>query len=149
MAGRRRCVTQNRESRNGKARRGGYAVGLGGAAGAFLALGMTALTTAPRVHADFEDLLQPITDAIAQSVSLLDPALASSLDPSLDIGSLAAPALAADIPGLDVGGVAASPMAAAAAENATIPLQLTNNGTDPVVDISVGGGPNKIGRAHV
>jgi hypothetical protein len=142
MAGRRRCVTQNRESRNGKARRGGYAVGLGGAAGAFLALGMTALTTAPRVHADFEDLLQPITDAIAQSVSLLDPALASSLDPSLDIGSLAAPALAADIPGLDVGGVAASPMAAAAAENATIPLQLTNNGTDPVVDISVGGGPN-------
>ena len=107
MAGRRCCVTQNRRSRTGKARRGGYAVGLGGAAGAFLALGMTALTTAPRVHADFEDLLQPITDAIAQAVSLVDPGLASSLDPSLDIGSLAAPALAADVSGLDAGSLAA------------------------------------------
>lgn len=105
-----------------------------------MALGMTALTTAPRVHADFEDLLQPITDAIAQAVSVVDPGLASSLDPSLDIGSLAAPALAADVSGLDAGSLAAPAQAAAAAVNATIPLQMHN--TDPLVDLSVGGGPN-------
>jgi hypothetical protein len=124
MLSRRRRPGQNRRSRNRKACRGGHVVGLG-TAGAFVALGMIPLATAPRAHADLEDLLQPIADAIAQAINVVDPSLASSLDPGLDAGSLAASALPADV-----------------AENATIPLQLTNNGWDPVVDVSVGGGPD-------
>jgi hypothetical protein len=114
---------ENRRSRNGKRCRRGRVVGLGTTAGAFLALGMIPLATAPRAHADVEDIFQPVIDAIAQAVNVVDPSLASSLDPGLDVGSVAAAALPA-----------------AAAVNATIPLQVFN--TDPVVDLSVGGGPN-------
>ena len=119
-----RSTKQNRDSRNAKARRR-RVVGLSCTAGAFLAFGLTPLATAPRAHADMEDVIvQPVIDAIAQAVNLVDPGLASSFDLGLDAGSLAAPALAA-----------------AAAENASIPLQM-NNITEPVVDVSVGGGPN-------
>jgi hypothetical protein len=117
----RRTTEQNRQFRNAKARR--RVVGLGASAGAFLALGMVPLATAPRAHADIEDLFQPISDAIAQAINSVDPGLASSLDPGLDVGSVAAAALPAD-----------------AADNATIPL--TMDGTDPLVHISVGGGPS-------
>ena len=110
-------------SRNGKAWRGGRVVGLGSTAGAFLAFGLISLATAPRAHADVEDIFQPVIDAIAQAVNVVDPGLASSLDPGLDVGSVAAAALPA-----------------AAAENATIPLQMYN--TTPLVDVSLSGGPN-------
>ena len=123
MVDRRGRMLQNRRSR--RAWRGGHAIGLAGTAAAFVALGMTGLATAPRARADFEDLFQPITDAIAQAISVVDPGFASSLDPGLDLSS-----------------AAASPAVAAAVENATIPLQLTNNGTEAVVDVSVGGGPD-------
>lgn len=96
-------------------------VGIGSTAGAFLALGMIPLATAPRAHADVEDIFQPVIDAIAQAINVVDPGLGTSFDPGLDVGSLAEPAAAA-----------------AAVENATIPL--TMHGTDPLVDISVGGG---------
>jgi hypothetical protein len=123
MASRRRRMGKYRRSRNGKAGRAGRLVGLGSTAGAFLALGLTPLATAPRAHADVEDIFQPVIDAIAQAVNVMDPSLASSLDPGIDAGGSAAPALAA-----------------AAVENATVPLTVYN--TDPVVDVSIGGGPD-------
>lgn len=90
-----------------------------------MAFGLIPLVTAPRAHADMEDVIvQPVIDAIAQAVNVMDPGLASSFDPGLDAGSLAAPALAA-----------------AAAANASIPLQMFNT-TSPLVDLSVSGGPN-------
>lgn len=100
-------------------------VGLGSTAGAFLALGTIPLASAPRAHADVEDIFQPIIDAIAQAINVVDPGLATSFDPGLDIGALADPAAAA-----------------AAVENATVPLTLTNNDATALVDVSVGGGAN-------
>jgi hypothetical protein len=111
----------SRRSRNGK----GRVLGLGVTAGAVLAVGMIPSATAPRAHADIEDLFQPVIDAIAQAVTVADPGLLNSLDSSLDAGSFTAPALAA-----------------AAAENATVPLQMTDGGVEPVVEVSVGGGPD-------
>jgi PE-PGRS C-terminal aspartyl peptidase-like domain len=122
MTSQRHRTEQIRRSRSSKARRGGRVVGLGIAAGAFLALGLTPLAIAPRAHADVEDIFQPVIDAIAQAINVVDPSLASSLDP-----------------GLDAAGAAAA-LPAAVAENATIPLTMVN--TDPEVDISVGGGPD-------
>lgn len=123
MAGRLHRMAMNRPPRNGNARRGGRVVGGGSATVAFLALGMTCLSTAPRAHADLDDLIfQPLIDAIDQAVNVVDPGLGSSFDPGFDVDSLAAPALAA------------------AAENASIPLQM--NGTAPVVDLAIGSGPN-------
>jgi hypothetical protein len=124
MASRLRRMGQSRRSRNAKACRRGRVVDLGITAGAFLALGTIPLATAPRAHADVEDIFQPVIDAIAQAVNVVDPSLASSLDPGLDVGSSAAPAVAA------------------AVENASIPLTLTNNDATPLVDISAGGGPD-------
>jgi hypothetical protein len=86
---------------------------------------MVPVATAPQAHADFEDLFQPVIDAISQAVNVVDPGLATSFDPGLDVGGLAEPAAAA-----------------AAAENATVPLTLTNNDFTPLVNISVGGGPD-------
>ncbi|MGA8543788.1 MAG: PecA family PE domain-processing aspartic protease [Mycobacterium sp.] len=80
------------------------------------------MATAPSAHADVEDIFQPVIDAIAQAINVVDPSLASSLDPGLDVGSIAAA------------------LPAAAVENATIPLTMVN--TDPEVDISIAGGPD-------
>lgn len=127
MPGWSRRVGENRRSGRSKARRcGGCVVGLGTAAGAFLALGMTPLAAAPSAHADIEDLIiQPIVDAIAHAAaSLAEPSLSTALGPSLDFGSLMAPALAADV----------------GAAGATVPLQI-NDVTQPVIDLSVNGGP--------
>ena len=104
-------------------RHGVRAVGLEMTVGALLAAAMLQLGAAPQAHADIDDVFQPVFDAIAQAVTVADPALASSFDPTLDLGGIADPA-----------------MAAAAAENATVPLDLTNNGVSPVVEVSVGGG---------
>jgi hypothetical protein len=112
-------------SRGRKARRGGRVIGLGCTAGAFLAFGFIPLATAPRAHADLEDIFQPVIDAIGQAVNVVDPGLATSFDPGLDLGGLAEPAAAA-----------------AAVENATVPLTLGSNYGAPLVDLSVGGGPN-------
>lgn len=109
----------------GMTRRDVRAVGLEMTAGALLAAAMLQLGAAPQAHADIDDVFQPVIDAIAQAVAVADPGLVSSFDPTLDLGSIADPALAA-----------------AAAENATVPLELTNNGVSPVVDVSVGGGPD-------
>lgn len=115
-------MAKDRPSRNGKVLRGGRAIGLGSTAAAFLALGMTPLATASRANADIEDIFQPVIDAIAQSINVVDPSLASSLDPGLDVGSFAAA------------------LPAAVAENATVPLTMYN--TSPLVDVSIGGGPD-------
>jgi hypothetical protein len=115
------AAARSRRSRNER----GRAAGLGVAAAAVMAVGMLPLAPAPQAHADIDDLFQPVIDAIAQAVAVADPGLASSLDP-----------------GLDIGGLTDTALAAASAENATIPLEVTNNGADPVVDISVGGGPD-------
>jgi hypothetical protein len=111
--------------RSRKGFRAGRVVGLGLTAGAFLAVGMVPMATAPPAHADLEDIFQPVIDAIGQAVTAADPGLASSFDPGLDVGVLAEPAAAA-----------------AAVENATVPLTLTNNDFTPLVNISVGGGPD-------
>src|SRR5581483_1077542 len=102
-----RSTTQNHQVRKAKAPRR-RVVGLSACAGAVLAFGLTPLATAPRAQADFEDaIVQPLVEAIAQAVNVFDPSLASALDPGLAVGSLADPA-----------------MAVAAADNATIPLQM-------------------------
>jgi hypothetical protein len=112
-------------SRNRKARRGVSVVGLTGTAAAFFALGTMPLAGAPRAQADVEDIFQPVIDAIAQAINVVDPGLASSLDPGIDVGGVAASALPADV-----------------AENATVPLTLAGAAGDsaPLVDVSVGGG---------
>ena len=122
MASRRYHVGQIRRSRNGTGWRGGPGVGLGITVGAFFALGLTPFATAPRANADVEDIFQPVIDAIAQAVNVVDPSLATSLDPGIDAGS------------------AAAALPAAVVENATVPLTMVQ--TDPEVDISVGGGPD-------
>lgn len=110
----------------------GRAVGMGVAAGAFLAFALTPLATAPSAHADIEDLIfQPVLDAMAQAVSSVDPSLALSLDPGLDASSLVAPALAAD---------PTTALAAALPDNA-IPLTMVDT-TEPLIHLSISGGSN-------
>ncbi|MGH3561102.1 MAG: PecA family PE domain-processing aspartic protease [Mycobacterium sp.] len=61
-----------------------------------MTLGLAPLATAPRAHADIDDLItQPIVDAIDQATSLVDPSLLGAADPGLDVDSLLAPTLAA------------------------------------------------------
>ena len=115
----------SRGSRSRKACRAGRVIGLGLTAGAFLAVGIVPVATAPQAHADLEDLFQPVIDAISQAVNVMDPGLATSFDPGIDVGGLAEPAAAA-----------------AAVENATVPLTLGSNDAAPLVDLSVGGGPS-------
>ena len=84
---------RNQRSSKAKARRRRRAVGLGGSAGAFLALGLGPLATAPAAHADpFDVILDPIINSITS-------ALPSALDPlaGLDLASLTLPA--ADLAG--------------------------------------------------
>ena len=69
---------RNRRARHRKVRRG--AIGLGGGAGAFLALGLAPLATTPAANAD---VLDTILDPIISSLGSLDPTLA------VDVGSLA------------------------------------------------------------
>ena len=105
----------------------GRVVAAGLAAGALLGLPLAA---PPSAHADIEDLIfQPVLDSIAQAVSSVDPSLALSMDPGLDVSSLVAPALAAT----DV-----SPLAAALPDNA-IPLTMTDV-TEPLIHLSISGG---------
>lgn len=122
----------DRRSRTvGVGRRGALVVGAGTAVGAFLVTGITSSVTAPRAHADFEDVIvQPIVDAIDHAVSMVDPGLLSaSVDPGIAVDSLTLPALAAaavsDSPTYD--------------NIAWLPLHM--DGAYPVIDVSAGGGP--------
>jgi hypothetical protein len=110
-----------RRSLNGKGRVFALAI----SAGAFLAVAMIPSVATPQAHADIDDLFQPIIDAIGQAATAADPGLLSSLDSSVDAGSVAMPALAAT-----------------AADTATVPLEMTDGGIEPVVEVSVGGGPD-------
>ena len=95
MAGRYRTGQRLHSRRSdAKNRSGGVAVAAT-AVGAFLALGMTPLATAPEARADIDDFFQPIITALEQAVSTVDPSLFGSADPGLDLDSLLAPALAA------------------------------------------------------
>lgn len=112
------CIGENIRRRN-VAR----AVGVSGTAAIFLTFAMIPLAATPRAHADAEELIfQPVIDAIAQAVAWVDPSLATAIDPGFDAGTLLAPALAA------------------AADNASVALQMSN--TTPLVDISMSGGPD-------
>ena len=75
-------------------RRGGVCIGLGGGAGAFLALGLSPLANAPAANAD---VLDAILDPIINSLGSVDPtlagdlgSLASSFDPAFSDPGLAA-----------------------------------------------------------
>jgi hypothetical protein len=148
MAGR-DSTKGNKRSRNAKARRR-RVVGLGGAAGAFLAATtMTAgpLVTAPPANADIDDLLdpiiQPIITALTDSIAGVDPAAAtdltswtdsilnslSSFDPATTLSSAAEPAAAA-----------ASSTSDAASTSGTydIPLSVAED-TEPTVQATVDG----------
>src|ERR1700733_3801719 len=79
---------RNQRSSKAKARRRRRAVGMGGSVGAFLALGLGPLSTAPAAHADpFDVILDPIINSIAS-------ALPNAVDPlaGLDLASLSSPA---------------------------------------------------------
>jgi endoglycosylceramidase len=96
----RRSVNRDRHMRrSGRGRR--RVVGAGTAAGAFLAFGMTPLTPAPAANADFEDV---ILDPILNSLSSVDPALATdltslvaSVDPSFSADTAVSAALPATV----------------------------------------------------
>jgi hypothetical protein len=105
MAGQ-RATKRNRQSRN--TRRGRRrVVGLGASAGAFVAFGLTPLTTAPTAHADeFDAILDPIlttlissTDhswaALDASWAALDPSAAVDPSAGLDVSSVTHPVSAA------------------------------------------------------
>ncbi|MEB3031161.1 PecA family PE domain-processing aspartic protease [[Mycobacterium] nativiensis] len=124
-------------------------IGATATVGAFLAVG-----AAPAAHADFDDLFQPFIDAL----SAVDPGIAADTDPGSALASLdslfdgwyqnlvttpindleqwlfggAADASAA-------GSAVASGSAAAVPDTFTVPLTV-NAGTEPVVNVSVGGG---------
>ena len=86
------------------------------------------LATAPRAHADMEDVIvQPIVDAIDHAASLVDPGLSASVDPGIAVDSLTSPALAAATSGTSV------------PDLAFLPLHM--DGLYPVIDVSAGGGP--------
>jgi Phosphoesterase family len=107
MAGH-RDTKHNRRSRSAKARR--RVVGLSSGVGAFLALGMTQLTTAPTVKADgFDAILEPIINSITGALG--DVAAGSAALPELGSLGLAAadPATGVGLGSLsDVGSVAAA-----------------------------------------
>src|ERR1700691_2764209 len=95
---------RNRQSRNRKARRS--LIGLGGGAGAFLALGLSPLANAPEAKAD---VLDAILDPLINSLGSIDPTLAvdlgsvvSSFDPTFADSALAAlPAVDSALPATD------------------------------------------------
>lgn len=124
-------------------------VGATATVGAFLAFGAI-----PAAHADFDDVFQPISDAL----SAVDPGIAADTDPGSALASLdslfdgwyqnlvATPINdfeqwifggAADAS--TVGSAAASGADNAVPDSFTVPLQV-NATTEPVVDVSVGGG---------
>jgi hypothetical protein len=113
---------------------------LGAAAAALLAAGMTPLAIAPRAHADLDDLLfQPFIDSIEQAAGVVGPSPLAGVDPGVD--ESAVPAAASGIGG--AAGAAEPLSATAPADNptdASIPLQMFKT-TEPLVDLSVGGGP--------
>jgi hypothetical protein len=144
----------SRDSIKGKARRRRVA-GMGTAAGAFLAaatMSTGSVVTAPAARADIDDLLdpiiQPILTSLSDAVAGIDPAAAtdlsslSSLDTTIDnalnsvfgtdLISASAPAAAA----------AASTPDPTTATNVDIPLTVDED-TEPVVDVSVNGGPEE------
>jgi len=126
-------------------------IGATAAVGAFIALG----TPAPPAHADIEDLFQPIIDAL----SAVDPGIAADTDPGFALASLdtmfdgwyqnLVNTPINDLEQWIFGGAADAGVAGSAAASGvdadipstfTVPLQV-NSGTEPVVNISVGGGP--------
>lgn len=126
-------------------------LGATAAVGAFVALG----TPAPTAHADIDDLFQPIIDAL----SAFDPGTAAETDPGLALASLdtmfdgwyqnLVNTPINDLEQWIFGGAADSSAAGSAAASGvdadipstfSVPLQV-NSGTEPVVNVSVGGGP--------
>lgn len=138
-------------------RRGGCLVGLVAAVGAFSALTVSPLATAPNANADFDDLLPPIIDAF----SLVDPGIAAGTDPGSALASLETlfdgwyqnlvyPSLHDIAPGLfgaDVPGSATAYTSHSAniPDSFTVPMPVNNAGGDlqPVISVSVGGGPSE------
>jgi hypothetical protein len=105
----------HRRSHTGTAKRW---VGFGAGVGAFVALGMAPLTTAPPAHADLEDLiLQPLLDDLGLG-NVFDPDFSGASDPGVDAPTAAAAAVSPDN---------------------SVPLT-TNIDTEPVVNASVNGG---------
>jgi len=124
-----RGIRSDRQSCTVGARRcGALAVGAGAAVGAFFVSGIASSVMAPPAHADFEDVVvQPIIDAIDHAVSLVDPGLLSaSVDPSIALDGLTAPALAA------------ASSSASVPDVVYLPLQM--DGVTPLMDVSAGGG---------
>lgn len=151
MAGRDSTKGNNR-SRDAKARRR-RVVGIGGAAGVFLAAAtMTAgpLVTAPTAKADIDDLLdpiiQPIITAFTESLASIDPAAATDLtslvdglglgsfDPATALASAAEPAVAA---------ASSTSDAASTAGTSDIPLYV-QEGTEPTVNATVDGSSTQL-----
>ena len=126
-------------------------VGATAAVGAFLVLG----SPAPAAHADIDDLFQPLIDIL----STVDPGISFDADPgpamaSLDtlfdgwyqslvytpINDLEQWIFGGGADASIAGSAAATDGAADTPSSFTIPL-VVNSGTEPVVNISVGGGP--------
>ncbi|WP_241178622.1 PecA family PE domain-processing aspartic protease [Mycobacterium sp. P7213] len=126
-------------------------IGVTTAVGAFLALG----APVPTAHADIDDLLQPIIDAL----SGFDPGIAADTGPGFALSSLDTmfdswyqSLVYTPINELDqwiFGGAADASVAGSAAafgpdattaDTFTVPLEVSS-GTEPVVNVSVGGGP--------
>jgi hypothetical protein len=124
-------------------------VGATATVGAFLAFGAI-----PAAHADFDDLFQPIIDAL----SAVDPGIAADTDPgsalaSLDslfdgwyqnlvytpINDLEQWLFGGAADASTAGSALASGSDTAVPDTFTVPLQV-NAATEPVVDVSVGGG---------
>lgn len=145
-------------------RRMGRGAGAISAVGAFLAVGVTPLGAPPAAHADLDDFFQPLVSALEQSFSAIDPAagidaagaaLATTVtDPLVSLDALLAgwyQSLVTDpvnnleqwlFGGVDVPGAAAGTGTALAdLDSASVKLDV-NGGTEPVVQISVGGGPS-------
>ncbi len=131
-------------------------VGAVSAVGAFLTLGTAPLMAAPAAHADFDDLFEPLFDAI----SAIDPGIAADTDPGAALASLDTlfdswyqdlvyeplNSIAPWLFGSDVVGSAAASYDADTPvtdlpDSFTVPMQV-NGITEPVVNVSVGGGPS-------
>jgi hypothetical protein len=126
-------------------------IGATATVGAFLAFG-----PAPAANADFDDLFQPIIDAL----SAVDPGIAADTDPGSALASLDTMLdgwyqnlVYTPINDLEqwlfgtgaadastVGSAVATGTTATTPDSFTIPLQV-NSTTEPVVNLSVGGGP--------
>ncbi|MEB3020438.1 PecA family PE domain-processing aspartic protease [[Mycobacterium] crassicus] len=123
-------------------------IGVTATVGALVAVG-----AAPAANADFDDLFQPFIDAL----SAVDPGIAADTDPGSALASLDSlfdgwyqNLVSTPIHDLDqwlfgaadasaAGSAVASGSAATAADTFTVPLQV-NAVTEPVVNVSVGGG---------